>query len=388
MVYTSKRRKFKDFVRTNNWRYYLIFLLIFTTLVVSVVIINRKNLNEKNNPTNNTTDIPSNSIQDNKDNSNVNVRGRYKLSINIAINQISVYEWDNSTKSYKTEACKYMPVAPDKNVEAGDYTFTSDSMTKETWYTSSNGKHYRYTTVFNDNISFHSAEFSKKNDKNSLLKDSYNCIGTSKSSEGFLLLCTDAKWIYENCSYASEVTIYSDDSESVSTQITKVIELAPGLSWDPTDNSSSSPYCPTAIKEFKCIYDNITVNPGTDIANLFKYVKAIDSDDKNINSYIYTNTSGKLDEIKSYSITFYIADIFGNVFSDELIVEVVEPEPPTEDVSEGENESESTDDTELPSEDDDENVTVPTEETNEGTEDNSVENDTQDQIEPNTEDET
>lgn len=388
MVYTSKRRKFKDFVRTNNWRYYIIFLLIFATLVTSVVIITSKKQNEKNNPTNNTLDIQSNTTTPITNDNNTNVRGRYKIDINTAINQISIYEWDNNNESYKTEVYKYMPVAPDKSIEVGEYSFTSDDITKETWYTTPEGKHYRYTTNFSDAISFHSAEFSAYNDKNSLVLDSYNCIGKSDSTDGFLLLCSDAKWIYENCSYASEVTIYNDDSESVSTQVTKVIELAPGLSWDPTDNSSSSPYCPTAIKEFKCIYDNITVNPGTDIANLFKYVKAIDSDDKNINSYIYTNTSGKLDEIKSYSITFYIADIFGNVFSDELIVEVVEPEPPTEDVSEGENESESTDDTELPSEDDDENVTDPTEESNEGTEDNSVENDTQDQIEPNTEDET
>lgn len=334
MVYTSKRRKFKDFVRTNNWRYYLIFLLIFATLVTTVVIITRKNRNESNNPTNNTTDIPSNDVTDNDDNNNTHIRGRYKLCINTAIYQISVYEWDNNTNSYKTEVHKYMPVSPDIDIEAGEYTFNSDTMTKETWYTTANGKHYRYTTNFNDAISFHSAEYSEYNDKNSLVKDSYSNIGTAKSSDGFQLLCVDAKWIYENCSYASEITVYSDESEPVSSQITKVIELAPGLSWDPTDISSSSPYCNTTLKELKCLHDNVTVNPGTDIANLFKYVKAIDVDDKNINNYIYTTTNGKLEDIKEYTIRFYIADIFGNVLFDDLIVEVVEPELPSEDESE------------------------------------------------------
>ena len=387
MIYTSKRRKFKDFVRTNNWRYYLIFLLIFATLVASVVIITKKKQDEKNNPTNNTTDISSNTTADNTVDNDNNVRGRYKLNINTAINQISIYEWDNSTRSYKTEACRYMLVAPDKDVAAGDYSFSSDSLLKETWFTTAEGKHYRYTTNFSDEISFHSAEFSSYNDKDSLVADSYNCIGSTDSSDGFLLLCSDAKWIYENCSYASEITIYSDDTESVSDEITNVISLAPGLSWDPTDTSKSSPYCPTTIKELKCLYNNVTVNPGIDVATLFKYIKAIDCDDKNINSYIYTNTSGKLNEIKSYSITFYIADIFGNVLSNELIVEVVEPEPPTEDESEtAEDESESTEDTELPSDDESESSTDSTEESG-ISDDNSIEDGTQTQIEPNTEDE-
>lgn len=355
MVYTSKRRKFKDFVRTNNWRYYIIFLLIFATLVTSVVIITSKKQNGKNNPTNNTLDIQSNTTTPITNDNNTNVRGRYKIDINTAINQISIYEWDNNNESYKTEVYKYMPVAPDKSIEAGEYSFTSDDMIKETWYTTQEGKHYRYTTNFSDAISFHSAEFSAYNDKNSLVLDSYNCIGKSDSTDGFLLLCSDAKWIYENCSYASEITIYNDDTEVVSTEITKVINLAPGLFWDPTDTSKSSPYCPTEIKELKSLYDNVTVVPGTDIANLFKYVKAIDSNDKNVSSYIYTNTSGKLDEIKSYSIIFYIADIFGNIYSVELIVDVVEPEPPTEDESEtAEDESvenESDENTENPTED-------------------------------------
>ena len=346
MIYTSKRRKFKDFVRTKNWHYYIIFLLIFATLVASIVIITRKNQNDKNNPTNNTSDVLSNTTDETTDNNSNNIRGRYKLDINIAINQISIYEWNNDTESYNSNACKYMPVAADERVAAGDYSFTSDNVTKETWYTTAEGKHYRYATNFNENISFHSAEFSSYNDKDSLVPDSYNYIGTSNSSDGFLLLCSDAKWIYENCSFASEVTIYSDDSEVVSAEITKVISLAPGLNWDPTDISSSSPYSPTSIKELKCLYNTVTVEPGTDVANLYKYVKAIDTNDNNISSYIYTNLNGKLDEVKSYSLVFYIADIFGNIQNDELIVIVEEPEP--EEVSEEASDEDTTTSPEVP----------------------------------------
>lgn len=359
MVYTSKRRKFKDFVRTKNWHYYIIFLLIFATLVVSVLIITKKNNNDNNNTNNNTTNSIENSITNVSNDISKNVKGKYKICVNTAIYQISIYEWDVDNSCYKNDACKYMPVSYDQDINVGKYNFSSEDLVKETWYTTPEGKHYRYATNFNNNISFHTAEFSIYNDKDSLVAESYNNIGVSKTSDGFVLLCADAKWIYENCSYASEVIIYSDNTETISSNITKKINLAPGLLWEPTDFSNSSPYCQTEISEISCIYDYITVLPGTDIANLYKYVKAVDVDNKNINSYIYTTQSGTLNNIQSYTITFYIADSYGNVLSDNLLVNVEEPEKPTEEetTEDESNESESDENQEPSSEDTSEDST-------------------------------
>ena len=340
MVYTSKRRKFRDFVKTKNWRYYLLFLIIFVTLIVSVIIISGKNKTEDNNPTVNTTFNSNETPSTNTNEDNSLVRGKFKLCINTAIQQLTIYAWNDSSNNYEKSPLKIFPVSSDSDIKEGQYSFGPNEIIKDIWFTSSEGKNYRYITQFGSEIEFHSAEFSKYNDKNSLIVDSYNLIGKTSSKNGFILLCSDAKWIYENCSYASEIYIYSDDKEIISKDISPIIPIAQGLFWDPSDTGKASPYCLTGISSLKCKTSEITIEPTSDLSILFNYVYAKDENNTNISDKIYTTFKGDLTTEGIYSVNFYIADIFGKVLQENLIVKVVIPEPPTE-----ENTEDTTEDT-------------------------------------------
>ncbi len=335
MIYTSKRRKFKDFVKTRNWSYYLIFLVLFATIIACVFIgISKSDKKPSTEPATETTvadNTESNVIADTTE------KGKYQIGINIANYQISIYEWDDNKNEFKTNAIKYMPAAINIKLTEGTYSFGKDDLEKSNWFTTSSGEIYRYYTAFSDEIIFHTSRYKEHNNKNSLDVISYNNIGKSMNAPGITLLCSDAKWIYENCSYSSEVYVYNDPDEAINENITPIIPIPDGLTWDPTDISSGSTFCQNKVGSIKCIYDSVNINHNGNVDFVKTFVKAYDEYGNDISSYVFTNLTGTFDTVESLEMTFYVADIYGNVISDSIIVNVV----PTEDESESDTESEN-----------------------------------------------
>ena len=83
MIYTSKRRKFKDFLKTRNWSYYFIFLVLFATVITCVFIgINKANKSKQNNET--TAEFASSDITTTPTKDNMTTKGRFKIAINLS----------------------------------------------------------------------------------------------------------------------------------------------------------------------------------------------------------------------------------------------------------------------------------------------------------------
>ena len=358
MIYTSKRRKFNDFVKTHNWKYYLLFLILFITIVITVIILSNKDATKPQPSDNTTTNVTETDATENSTETQTSdVKGKYQIRINIANNIISIYEWDNNSETFSNNPIKRFPSAVDKSLKEGVYTFTKDSIQKKVWYTDESSRSMRYYSVF-DNINFHSSLYSSEGDKNSLIVDSYNLInGTSYSDSGVILLCSDAKWIYENCSYASEIVICHDETETSRGEFDRILSIPEGITWDPTDISEDSPYCPTQIQEFNCVYEQFQTIVGAGINVLEPYIMATDVNGKDIKSYVYTNFDDKFTEAGLFKVEFIIADVYGNIMKDHFMVTVIdtsntgntettESTEETEDTKETEYTTEETKDTE------------------------------------------
>lgn len=323
MIYTSKRRKFKDFVRTHNWKYYFLFLILFVTIVVTVVILSNKDIKEPQN-VDETTPVVSESDSANTEEPTVVVKGRYRISVNIANNIVSIYKWDESASDFSATPVKRIPSSTDISLKEGKYTFSKGDVAKNVWYTYDNGDCVRYYSCFGD-ISFHSSLYGTEGDRNSLIVENYNLISKDlHSDEGIILLCSDAKWIYENCSYASEIVIVNDNTEMVRGEFDSIMSVPEGITWEPTDISENSPYCPTQIGYFNCVYEQFQTIVGAGITVLSPYIKATDVNGNDITSYVYTDFPDRFTEAGVFKVEFAIADIYGTVEKDFFMVTVID----------------------------------------------------------------
>lgn len=70
-------------------------------------------------------------------------------------------------------------------------------------------------------------------------------IGGKNNTPGITLSVADAKWIYEHCSFDSVITIYTDKNERHTLELIKIPD---GITWDPTDVTTGSPWVQTRIK--------------------------------------------------------------------------------------------------------------------------------------------
>ncbi len=328
MVYTSKRRRFRDFLKTRNWKYYAAFFLFFIALIAVIVVINyryRNNSNKQNTTVEETT--TSNDVLDESNNS----IGRYKLSINMAVNQITVYNWIEDEAAYSEQPCRYMICSVNQSLKEGSYSSVNSTSVKNSWINDSDETFYRYYTDYGNGISFHTAKYSENKNKNSLVIADYNTIGQSSENSGITLLCDDAKWIYENCSNDSEIYIYSDDTEEISDTVNDIITIPAGITWDPTDYSSGSPWCQTKLQSISA-NNKVTVVSNIAESQLLNYVTALDEDNNNVNVYVYITGKYDLSKAGTYSITYNIADIYGSYLTKSVTL-IVEEAPTQEETT-------------------------------------------------------
>lgn len=98
----------------------------------------------------------------------------------------------------------------------------------------------QYCTQFKGDFLFHSVYYKSRNKKNTLVGKEYNKLGTSCSMGCVRLSVMDAKWIYENCSRGTKVTVYSSKYPGPLGK-TKPQKVSSKCGWDPTDPDKNNP---------------------------------------------------------------------------------------------------------------------------------------------------
>lgn len=110
---------------------------------------------------------------------------------------------------------------------------TFNTMSKARWGLLMGPSYGQYCTRIVDSILFHSVPGTKKSSYNISYRD-YNKLGTPASHGCIRLTVKDAKWIYDNCTIGTVVTI-DDKSDGCKFVKPKAQKLKANQHYDPTD---------------------------------------------------------------------------------------------------------------------------------------------------------
>lgn len=122
---------------------------------------------------------------------------------------------------------------------AGNYSIKK----KWRWQQLFHGVSGQYVSQFNGNYLFHSVVYKYKNNSSSCIRTEYNKLGRNASHGCVRLATMDAKWIYENCSRGTKVTIYGNSDPGPLGKPARVaMKGTKSRFWDPTDPISTNKY--------------------------------------------------------------------------------------------------------------------------------------------------
>lgn len=155
-------------------------------------------------------------------------RSSYSIEVNKTKNTVTVYAKDGSkgyTIPVKTFVCSTGDSTP-TGVFSTPYKYRWLGLVGPCWG--------QWCTQIQGNYLFHSECYTEPNDNNSLDVAEYNKIGTTCSHGCIRLRAGDAKWIYDNCSLGTKVTIFSSNKNGPFPKPTEK-KLKSWHTWDPTD---------------------------------------------------------------------------------------------------------------------------------------------------------
>lgn len=331
MVYISNRRGFKDFFKSRNTKFYIAIMIIFIAVVITTAIIIHK-AKKYNDDKHNTSDTASeNNYSEPDSESATDIEGIYNIQINLSNYTITIKDYNDNF--VRKMLCSF------NSFEEGEYKNTGGTGLRNVWYDDKNN-FYRYYTDFGNGLIFHSASYSEKNNKNSLNSNEYNMIGGKNNTPGITLSVADAKWIYEHCSFDSVISIYTDKNERHTLELIKIPE---GITWDPTDVTTGSPWVQSRIKSMDAPSTITIEEKSSDLSDIRKQIKAFDTDNKDISDYVIISGNFNLNSHGKYQMVIRLIDIYGNDLRKdiELIVTEKETESETESETETETETES-----------------------------------------------
>jgi len=180
-----------------------------------------------------------------KDQINFYAAHPYKIMVNRIANCVTVYglSYDGA---YDVPCLAFLCSVADPytSTPTGTY-YTSD---KYEWHQMVDGTYAQYSTRITGHILFHSVCYSSTN-KDTLITEEFNDLG-SPASLGCIRLCVrDAKWIYDNCPAGTQVVIYDDLSSAGELGVPSLGTISldsPYAGWDPTDPDPENPWNTTS----------------------------------------------------------------------------------------------------------------------------------------------
>ena len=173
-------------------------------------------------------------------NVNTSYNGKYYIKVNYQANCVTIYVQDengNFTKPVKAMVCSTGTATP----RGGVYGISD----KYVWGWLIGGVYGHYSTRITGSILFHSVPYTAYGDNGSLEYWEYDKLGTTASAGCVRLAIADAKWIYDNCAWGTQVEFYADSNPGPlgkpnARKISDEDESVRG--WDPTDPNPNNPW--------------------------------------------------------------------------------------------------------------------------------------------------
>ena len=245
----------------------------------------------------------------------------YYIKVNRQANCVTVYTYDENGKY--TVPVKAMVCSTGRN--KGTPTGVFRTQAKYTWRILYGNVYGQYSTRINGSILFHSVPY-RKTQKNSLITNYYNQLGTAASAGCVRLTCADAKWIYDNCALGTTVEVYDGSSPGPlgKPSAVKIDKNHPNAGWDPTDPDPNNPWrkqAPT-LSGVKAS----TVERGGNV-DLLSGVLAVDSAGNSVNVNVSGTVNTKV--CGDYTITYSATDSSGNTTTAKAVVTVKDTVAPS-----------------------------------------------------------
>lgn len=225
----------------------------------------------------------------------------YLIKVNKTQNYVIIYQKDKSGEY--TVPLKAMICSVGYDTPAG--TFTTSN--KYNWKIVNGNVWAQYATRITGNVLFHSMPYSS-NDKNTLLTDYYNQMGSTLSASCIRLSAKDANWIMVNCPKETTVVIYESTKEEPLERPAS-IKVPDDAGWDPTDPDENNPWNEVQLK-FDGLSADRTVERGTQV-NLLDGIKALDTCGNDITSKTKVTTSMDVFVPGNYSVKYEVEDAAG-----------------------------------------------------------------------------
>ncbi len=157
-------------------------------------------------------------------------QSNYYIKVNRSACTVTVYAKDGNN-GYIIPVKRFACSVGKPNTPTPVGTFYTPA--KYRWHTLMGPSYGQYCTRITGNILFHSVAGKNMTSYNLNAKD-YNMLG-QPASHGCVRLCVrDAKWIYDNCSLKTKVTIYDATSPGPLGK-PNTIKIPSWQTWDPTD---------------------------------------------------------------------------------------------------------------------------------------------------------
>lgn len=163
----------------------------------------------------------------------------YAIKVNRQENIVTVYALDEQGYYTVPVRCMRCSTANDENTPLGLFN-TSD---RYDWAWLLGGVYGQYAYQIYGDILFHSVPY--ETDSNDRLETwEYNKLGTHASMGCVRLCVADAKWIFDNCEYGTQVNIFDSDYYGPMGKPANpyIISDTRNAGWDPTDMTEGNPY--------------------------------------------------------------------------------------------------------------------------------------------------
>lgn len=194
-----------------------------------------------------TINIKAKDSSNNQTSKDINVivkeKAKYNLPyvIEVIRNQSTTIVYGQDDNGEYTKIVGVFPCSPGAGNNTPVGTFYSRR--GYTWGGLFGGVYGQYSTIITGHVLFHSVPYRSMN-KDDLIWEYYNRLGSKDSLGCVRLTVRDAKWIYDNCPSGTMIKIYDGDLPSgVSKPSAQKIDANdPKRGWDPTDPDPANPW--------------------------------------------------------------------------------------------------------------------------------------------------
>lgn len=242
----------------------------------------------------------------------------YTIRVNKATNVVTIY--NSSGAAVKAMICSTGEATP-----LGTFSIQE----KYRWHELMGPCWGQYCSRYRPGMLFHSVYYWTNGNPSTLDYDAWDKLGTTASHGCIRLTTADAKWLYDNCSYGTTVSIFFGSSADDPLGKPAILKVSQGAwnGWDPTDPDSNNPWHAARpsikVKTTKVQY-------GSKF-NASSIITAYDSAGNDVTSTVSVSGASKVKTKKlgkKYKITYSVTDALGRTASKVVTIKIVDQKKP------------------------------------------------------------